>query len=151
MSIKHFAVGFTISLMVGLFPNSPIMAQETIVDGKCRNNQQIHPDDELSVFYKLQFKTEGQTYWLYSARYQDGGAIVCISKPGFKQARHLKLKPIDSVFIHRVTKDARNKTAFLITVADGNGSYVPMTQYRLSLSTLNKPVLTKLRTWTSSN
>jgi hypothetical protein len=150
MSIKRLTVGFTISLMLGLFPNMPTVAQETIVDSKCKN-QQVHLDDEYSVFYKSEFQTQGQIYWLYSARYQDGSAIVCISKPGFKQARSLKLKAIDSVFIDRVTKDARSKTAFLITVAGGNGSYIPMTQYRLSLSTPNKPVLTKLRTWTSSN
>jgi hypothetical protein len=150
MSIKHLTFGLAISLTVGLFPNSPTIAQETIVDSKCKN-QQIHPDDEYRVFYKSEFKAEGQNYWLYSARYQDGAAIVCISKPGFKEVRHLKLKPIDSVFIHRVSKDSRNKEAFLITVADGNGSYVPMTQYRLSLSKPNKPVFTKLRTWTSPN
>ncbi|RUS93302.1 hypothetical protein DSM106972_096580 [Dulcicalothrix desertica PCC 7102] len=149
MSIKHLTVGLTISLIVGLFPNSPTIAQETIVDSQCRNHQQIHPDDGYRIFYKSEFKVGGENYWLYSARYEDGAAIVCISKPGFKQARHLKLKPIDSVFIHEVTNDARNKAAFLVTVAGGNGSYVPMTQYRLSLSTPNKPVLTKLRTWTS--
>jgi hypothetical protein len=149
--MRYLKVGFAISLILGLLPNIAVNAQETIVDSKCINHQQIAPDDGFRVFYKSEFKTKEQTYWLYSARYEDGSAIVCISKPGFKQARHLNLEPINSVFIDKLVKDSRNKTAFLITVRDGNGSYVPMMEYRLNLSIPSKPILTQLRTWTSKD
>jgi hypothetical protein len=79
-------------------------------------------------------------------------AIVFIFRPGFKQARPLNdLKPIQFNFIHKVTKDPCNKTAFIVVTREGNGSYVPMNEYRLNFANVNKPTLTKLRTWKSKD
>ncbi|MEH2114347.1 hypothetical protein [Nostoc sp.] len=142
--------GLFLSLILSLFSNIPSKAQETYIDNECQQNQQLSKSDLFSIFYKLEFQTKGKTYWFYSGRYQDGAAIFCISQPGFKQPRPLnELKPIQFNFIEKITKDPGKKTAFLIITREGNGSYVPMIQYRLTLSTPDKPVLTKLRTWRS--
>lgn len=144
--------GITLTLILALFSNIPTVAQEISIDRDCKQNQQLNEYDKFTVFYKSEFQTKGKTYWFYSARYQDGSVISCVSKPGFKQSRPLnELKPIQNNFIQKITKDPRNKTAFLIITREGNGSYVPMIQYRLTLSTPSNPTLTKLRTWTSKH
>ncbi|AFY45126.1 hypothetical protein [Nostoc sp. PCC 7107] len=141
--------GLTLSLIIALFSSSPTVAQEIYIDDNCKQNQQLNEFDRFTVFYKSEFQTKGQKYWFYSGRYQDGSTIICISKPGFKQPKPLNIQQIQSAYIDKISKDPRNKTAFLVTVREGNGSYVPMFQYRLNLSTPSKPTLTKLRTWTS--
>ncbi|MDZ8139068.1 MAG: hypothetical protein RM049_27940 [Nostoc sp. DedQUE04] len=141
--------GLTLSLILSLFSSPSTTAQEIYIDNNCKQNQQLNESDRFTIFYKSEFKTKGQTYWFYSGRYQDGSTIVCISQPGFKQAKPLNIQQIQSGYIDKINKDPRNKTAFLVTVREGNGSYVPMFQYRLNLSTPSKPALTKLRTWTS--
>ncbi|MEH2195454.1 MAG: hypothetical protein V7K98_22820 [Nostoc sp.] len=142
--------GLTLSLILSLFSTIPGNAQEIYVDDNCKQNQQLSQSELFAVFHKSKFQTKGQTYWFYSGKYQDGSAIFCISQPGFKQPRPLsELKPIQFHFIEKITKDPRNKTAFLIVTREGNGSYVRMIEYRLTLSTPAKPTLTKLRTWRS--
>ncbi len=144
--------GLAISLILGgLFHSSPTTAQEIYIDNKCQPNPQLsQSDDKFTVFYKSEFKAQGKTYWFYSGRYQDGSAIFCLSQPGFKQARPLNnLKQIQFNFIDKITKDTRSKTAFFVVTHEGNGSYVPMNEYRLNFATPSKPAITKLRTWKS--
>ena len=130
----------------------PGQQSNTYIDNNCQPNHHLSQSDLFGIFYKSEFKAKSKSYWFYSGKYQDGSAIYCISQPGFKQPRPLnELKPIQFHFIKKITKDPRNKTAFLIITREGNGSYVPMIQYRLTLSTPSKPVLTKLRTWTSKD
>ena len=152
--IYNFILKTTLAtgIILTLFSNLPTVAQEISIDGSCKKNQQLNKYDKFTVFYKSEFQSKGKTYWFYSAQYQDGAAINCVSEPGFKQPRPLnELKAIQNHFIQKITKDPRNKTAFLITVRGGNGSYALMTQYRLNLSIPSNPRLTKLHTWTSNN
>ncbi|WP_414544802.1 hypothetical protein [Nostoc sp. CCY0012] len=149
MSKTTLATGLVISLMLGLLSSTPTNAQETYIDNTCKQNQQLDEFDRFTVMYKSEFKIKGQTYWFYSGQYIDASPIVCISRPGFKQAKPLKIQQIQSGYIDKIGKDPRHTTAFLITIREGNGSYVPITQHRLNLSTPNKPVMTKLRTWKS--
>lgn len=149
MSKITIATGLVISLMLGLLSPTSSNAQETYIDDNCKQNQQLNESDRFTVTYKSEFQTNGQTYWLYSGQYIDGSAIVCISRPGFKQAKPLNVKQIQSGYIERISKDPRNQTAFLITVRDGNGSYVPITQYRVNLSTPERPITAKIKSWRS--
>ncbi|WP_199341927.1 hypothetical protein [Nostoc punctiforme] len=146
---KTLITGLAIGCILSLFFNTPITAQEIYINDNCKQNQQLDEFDRFTIFYKSEFKTKGQTYWFYSGRYQDGSTIICISQPGFKQAKPLNIEKIQSGYIDKITKDPRNQTAFLVTVREGNGSYVPIFQYRLNLSTPSKPLLTKLKSWTS--
>ncbi|MDF5711461.1 MAG: hypothetical protein PUP90_28240 [Nostoc sp. S4] len=141
--------GLAISLILALSSNTPTVAQETYIDNNCKQNQQLNEFDRGTIFYKSEFQTKGQTYWFYSGRYQDGSAIICISQPGFKQAKPLEIEKIQSGYIDKIDKDPSKKTAFIVTVREGNGSYVPIIQYRLNLSTPSKPALTKLKSWRS--
>jgi len=146
---KTLITGLAIGSILSLFFNTPSTAQEIYINDNCKQNQQLDEFDRFTIFYKSEFKTKGQTYWFYSGRYQDGSTIICISQPGFKQAKPLNIEKIQSGYIEKITKDPRNQTAFLVTVREGNGSYVPIFQYRLNLSTPSKPLLTKLKSWTS--
>lgn len=151
MKTKRLLTALTLSLTLGF--SIPSYAQETYIDNNCQQNSSLNQDDIFAVFYKSEFQSKGQSYWFYSGRYQDGGVIFCISRPGFKQARPLnELEPIQSSFIDKVAKDPRNKTAFIIVTREGNGSRVPMNEYQLNFANVNKqPTLTKLRTWTSQD
>ncbi|MBE9199428.1 MULTISPECIES: hypothetical protein [unclassified Nodularia (in: cyanobacteria)] len=142
-------VALAMSFMLGLFSSTPANAQETYIDSTCKQNQQLDEFDRFTVMYKSEFQTKGQTYWFYSGQYIDATPIVCISQPGFQQAKPLNIKQIQLGYIDKISKDPNNQTGFLVTIRDGNGSYVPITQYRLNLSTPEKPVITKLRSWRS--
>jgi hypothetical protein len=149
MSKTTLATGLIISLILGLVSATPTTAQETYIDDNCKQNQQLNESDRFTVTYKSEFQTKGQTYWLYSGQYIDGSAIVCISRPEFKQPKPLNIKQIQSGYIEEIDKDSRNQTAYLITVRDGNGSYVPITQYRVNLSTPERPITAKIKSWRS--
>ncbi|MCF4967986.1 hypothetical protein [Nostoc sp. CMAA1605] len=79
----------------------------------------------------------------------DGSPVVCISRPGFREAKPVNLQQLQSGYVDRISKDPRNRTAFLVTIRYGNGSNLPTTQYRLNLSAPNQPRLTILRSWKS--
>ncbi|BCL38842.1 hypothetical protein [Nostoc sp. MS1] len=149
MSKITIVTGLIISLMLGFISATSSQAQETYIDDKCKQNQQLNESDRFTVTYKSEFQTKGQTYWLYSGQYIDGSAIVCISRPGFKQPKPLNIKQIQSGYIEKITKDSRNQTAYFIIVRDGNGSYVPVTQYRVNLSTPERPITAKIKSWRS--
>jgi len=151
MICKTTITALTLSLTLGF--SIPSYAQETYINDKCQQNQKLSQSgDKFTVFYQSEFQSKRKTYWFYSGRYQDGEVIFCVSQPGFKQPRPLnELKPIQFNFIDKVTKDPRNKTAFIVVSHEGNGFSVPMNEYRLNFANVNKPTLTKLRTWTSQD
>jgi hypothetical protein len=147
---KTIITALTLSLTLG--GSLPSHAQGIYIDNNCKQNQNLSESDRSTVFYKSKFVIKAQIYWFYSARYQDGAAIFCLSQPGLKQTRPLnELKPIQLNFIVSLEKDTGSKTAFIIVTREGNGSYVPMNEYRLNFAIPNKPVLTKLRTWKSKD
>ncbi|MBD1879766.1 hypothetical protein [Coleofasciculus sp. FACHB-T130] len=137
----------TLSLFTGtiLSLSKPASADEVYLDNGCRRNQALRQDDRFVVFYKTEFRANRQKYWFSAARYQDGAALFCISKPYFKEPRPLGVRQIEDQFIDKIVKASNSNAAFLITVAEGNGSNPPMTVYRLNLINPNKPVLTLLR------
>lgn len=141
--------GLATSLILGLLGETPVIAQDIYIDSNCKQNQQLAEFDRFTVMYKSEFQTKGKIYWLYSGQYIDGSSIVCISRPGFRQAKLLNIQQIQSGYVEKISKSPRNRTAFLVTVRYGNGSDVPTTQYQLNLSIPEKPVITKLRSWKS--
>ncbi|MBD2666707.1 hypothetical protein [Richelia sinica] len=150
MKTKRLLAILTLSLTLGF--SIPSYAQEKYIDNNCQQNQSLKEDDRFTVFYQSNFQSKGQSYWFYAGRYLDGGVIFCLSQPGFKKPRTLnELKPIQFNFIDKVAKDTRNKTAFIVVTREGNGSRVPMNEYRLNFANVNKPTLTKLRTWKSQD
>ncbi|AFZ61206.1 hypothetical protein H6G54_29195 [Anabaena cylindrica FACHB-243] len=150
MKTERLLTALTLSLSLGF--SIPSYAQETYIDNKCKQNPSLNEDDMFAVFYKSEFKSKRQNYWFYSGRYIDGSVIFCVSQPGFQKPRPLnELKLIQFNFIDKVTKDPRNKTAFIVVTREGNGSGVPMNEYRLNFANANKPTLTKLRTWKSQD
>ena len=149
-SFKAIIIALAINLNLGVL--KPSQAEEVYINNRCQPNQNLSGDDRFIIFYKSAFQTQGKSYWFYAGRYQDGGVIFCISQTRFKKSRPLnELKSIQFNFIDNITKDQRNKTAFIIVTREGNGSYVPMNEYRLNFANVNKPKLTKLRTQKSKD
>ena len=119
-------------------------ADEVYIDNNCRRNQRLEQIDRFTVFYKSEFRANGQIYLLSAGRYQDGGVLFCISRPNFSEARRLNAQEIQSQFIDKIVRDSNNNAAFVITVAEGNGSLIPYTAYGLDLSNPNSPVIQRL-------
>ena len=119
-------------------------ANEIYIDKNCRPNQQLPQLEKYTIFSRNEFTTNGQKYLFYSARYQDGGVILCISKPNFNQPKTLNQPKIQANFIDKIVGDPNNKTAFIITVREGNGLDTPMTNYALDFKNVDRPKLTSL-------
>lgn len=136
----------TLSLLscTNLFSLKPVAAQEIYLDKSCSLNQRLPQDDKFLVFYKSQFRANNQNYWFSAARYQDGVAILCISRPDFKQASIVKNFPLS--FISDIAKDPNRNGLFVVTVLEGNGRNVPITVYRLDITNPNRPKVIKQNT-----
>jgi hypothetical protein len=137
----------TLTLFVGTFIylSKPASADEVYIDNNCRRNQALSLYDRFNVFYSSQIRANAQDYLFYAGRYQDGAAIFCISRPGFREARTLSARQIQNQFIDKIVKVRNRNATFIVTVAEGSGSPVPLTDYRLDLNNPNRPVLTRLR------
>ncbi len=118
-------------------------ANEIYIDKDCRQNQQLQ-FDKFTVFNQNELTANGQKYWFYAGRYQDGGVLFCISKPNFSQPKPINEKQIQAQFIDKIVRDPNNKTAFIIAVRGGNGLDTPVTNYGLDLSNPDRPKLTSL-------
>jgi hypothetical protein len=114
------------------------------IDKNCRLNQELSERERFTLFNNSDFTANGQNYWFYAARYQDGAVLFCISKPNFNQPKPLTEKQIQSQFIDKIARDPNNKTAFIIAVREGNGPEAPVTNYGLNLSNVDRPFLTSL-------
>lgn len=145
-SLFSFGIGLAILGTGSLLSSAkPALAQEVLVDNRCRPNQSLDQFDSFSLFYKAEFISNGQNYWFYAARYQDGGALLCVSKPNFSQAKPLnELESIQFRFIEEIVKDPSNNGIFVITIAEGNNFPVPKTVYQLDLTSSNTPVVERL-------
>ncbi|MEG4271188.1 MULTISPECIES: hypothetical protein [unclassified Microcoleus] len=119
-------------------------ANEIYIDKNCQRNQQLPQFERFTIFSRNEFTTNRQNYWLYAARYLDGAVLFCTSQPNFNQPKPLTAKQIQSQFIDKIVRDPNNKTAFIIVVREGNGLDVPMTNYALELSNVDRPKLTSL-------
>ncbi len=143
---------FTITLISASFITAitpAVLAQaqpatEIYIDKNCRRNQQLPQLERYTIFFTNEFTTNGQKYLFYSARYQDGGVVICISKPNFNQPKPLNQPKIQANFIDKIVPDTKNKTAFIITVREGNGLDTPMTNYGLDFSNVDRAKLTSL-------
>jgi hypothetical protein len=114
------------------------------IDKNCRPNQQLPQLERYTIFFSNEFTTNGQKYLFYSARYQDGGVVLCISQLKFNQPKVLNQPKIQANFIDKIVPDTNNKTAFIITVSEGNGLDVPVTNYGLDFKNVDRPKLTPL-------
>ncbi|MEG4277386.1 PPC domain-containing protein [Microcoleus sp. MON1_C1] len=119
-------------------------ANEIYIDKNCQRNQQLPQLERFTIFSRNEFTTNGQNYWFYAARYQDGGVLLCISKPNFNQPKPIKEQKIQANFIDKIVRDINSKTAFIIVVREGNGPEAPVTNYGLELSNVDRPKLTSL-------
>lgn len=122
-----------------------VLAGMILVDDGCRPNSRLPESDGAFINYQSEFKANRQTYWLSAARYQDGAVILCISQPNFKEPRPLKASQLQNQFIRKIVKTPNSNTVFVVTVAEGNGSRVPLTEYQLNLSNPNQPIVFRLR------
>lgn len=122
----------------------PAEAEEIYLDKNCTLNQRLPKIEKLLVFYKSEFRANQQNYWLSAARYQDGAAILCISRQDFRQATRVKDFPVS--FISTIAKDTNSKGVFIVTVREGNGLNVPITVYRLDVTNPNRPIVIKQNT-----
>ncbi|WP_190484522.1 hypothetical protein [Microcoleus sp. FACHB-831] len=137
----------TLTLFVGtvIYLSKPASADEVYIDNNCRRNQSLPQEDRFKVFYSSQIRANAQDYLFYAGRYQDGSAIFCISRPGFRETRALSARQIQNQFIDKIVKVPNRTATFIVTVAEGNGSRVPLTDYRIGLNNPNRPVVTRLR------
>ena len=101
------------------------------------------------VDFRRNIQAGDQAYWFAMARYADGGAIFCLTRPNYTQGQLLAVSQLQNQFIREVKQESR-ETSFLITVAYGNGLRVPLAQFRLQLDNPTRPTLRKLREWRSS-
>ncbi|MEG3924386.1 MULTISPECIES: PPC domain-containing protein [unclassified Microcoleus] len=131
------------SIQAGFAQRQP-SANEIYIDKNCQRNQQLPQLERFTIFSRNEFTTNGQNYLFYAARYLDGAVLFCTSKPNFNQPKPLTAKQIQSQFIDKIVRDINNKTAFIIVVQEGNGLDVPMTNYGLELSNVDRPKLTSL-------
>ena len=135
---------FSLLNCLNLFTLKPAAAEEVYLDKNCSLNQRLPKIEKFLVFYKSEFRANSQSYWLSAARYQDGAAILCISRPGFKQASIVKDFPVS--FISTIAKDTNSKGVFIVTVREGNGLNVPITVYQLDVTDPNRPRVIKQNT-----
>ena len=119
-------------------------ANQIYIDKNCQRNQQLPQLERFTIFSRNEFTTNGQNYWFYAARYQDGGVLLCISKQNFNQPKPINEPKIQANFIDKIVRDPNNKTAFIIAVREGNGPEAPVTNYGLELSNIDRPKLTSL-------
>lgn len=138
---------WALSLLTGSLVSfsEPVVAGMILVDDRCRPNSRMPESDGALVNYQSEFKANRQTYWFSAARYQDGAYILCLSKPNFKEPQPLKVNQLQNQFIRKIVKVPNSNTLFVVTVAEGNGSRVPLTDYQLNLSNPNQPSVTRLR------
>ncbi|MGB3404855.1 MAG: hypothetical protein WBA77_19375 [Microcoleaceae cyanobacterium] len=122
----------------------PLPANEVYLDRDCQILEDLSQFDKWAVVYQSEFQAVDETYWFYAGQYQDGAVLFCISKPKFSQARVLNEKKLQNQFIEKITKDPNSNSMFMITVRDGNGRNVSLTDYQLDLANLNQPILTRL-------
>ncbi|MEG4492276.1 PPC domain-containing protein [Microcoleus sp. D3_18_C4] len=127
-----------------VFAQQQPSANQIYIDKNCQRNQQLPQLERFTIFSRNEFTTNGQNYWFYAARYQDGGVLLCISKPNFNQPKPINEQKIQANFIDKIVRDINNKTGFIIVVREGNGLDVPMTNYGLELSNVDRPKLTSL-------
>ncbi|MEG4146327.1 PPC domain-containing protein [Microcoleus sp. Pol12B5] len=137
----------TINIIAILATSIPeVFAQPSprYIDKNCHLNQELPQIERFTLFHRSDFTANGQNYWFYTARYQDGGVLLCISKPNFNQPKPLNEQKIAANFIDKIVRDPNNKTAFIIAVREGNGFETPVTNYGLDLSNVDRPKLTSL-------
>jgi hypothetical protein len=122
----------------------PSWGAEIYLDRQCQRAS--NPVNAFRVDFRRNIQPMGQPYWFSLARYQDGSAIFCLTRPNYTQGRLLNVEQLQHQFIREIKQESR-ETSFLITVAYGNGRRVPLAQFRLNLDDLSQPRLDKLREW----
>ncbi len=121
--------------------------EEVYLDRHCQ--PAADSSDAYRVDDRRTISGDGVHYWLLLARYQDGSAIFCLTRPNDAQGRLLAAEPLQQQFIREIRQEERG-TSFLITVAYGNGRAVPLVQFRLNLKDPLKPELVRVREWRDS-
>ncbi|NJK34632.1 MAG: hypothetical protein HC919_06570 [Oscillatoriales cyanobacterium SM2_2_1] len=126
---------------------TPSWGAEVYLNRQCQRVNDSR--DAFRVDFRRNIQSSGQPYWFSLARYMDGSAIFCLTQPNYAQGRLLAVKQLQNQFIREIKQESLD-TAFLITVAYGNGLRVPLAQFRLDLDNPTQPKLSKLREWRDS-
>ncbi len=135
------AVWTTLALIAWM---PPVGGTTVYLNRRCQRVS--NSQDAWRVDFRRTLSAGGKRYWFSLARYQDGSAILCLSQPNYTQGRPLAVPTLHNQFIREI-KQEQPETSFLITVADGNGRNVRLTQFRLKLNNPTQPVLSKVKEW----
>jgi hypothetical protein len=101
------------------------------------------PQGAFRVDYRRTIRSGDADLWFAMARFQDGAAIFCLSRPGYGHGRLLAEERLQRQFIREIRQE-RETASFLITVARGNGRGAPLVRFRLDLSDPERPLLVRL-------
>ncbi|MEB3322367.1 MAG: hypothetical protein VKI81_06050 [Synechococcaceae cyanobacterium] len=122
----------------------PGRAEEVYLDRRC--NRVEGPGEAFRVDYRRTLPSPEGTLRFSMARFQDGSAIFCLTRPGAARGRLLAEETLQRQFIRDIRQEGE-RSSFLITVAYGNGRSVPLVQFRLNLNDPSHPELIRLREW----
>lgn len=129
---------------LGVLAQSPQSRGDVYTNAQCQRNQNLSQRDRFTVFYRAEFNARNQSYWFYTSRSLDGSAIFCISRPNFEQAQLLNLDSLQNNFVHNIHRDRQQNTSFIVTIREGNSPNVPITAYKLDLSSPPQTALNSL-------
>jgi hypothetical protein len=150
MNISLRRIGLAIYLLATtttiLFA-TPARGDEVYLDRQCKRANDS--ENAFRVDFRRNIQPGGQPYWFSLARYQDGGAIFCLTQPNYTQGQLLAVEQLQNQFIREIKQEVQ-ETSFLITIADGNGIQVTLTQFQLNLDNPMQPEVSKLREWQDS-
>jgi hypothetical protein len=150
MNISLKPIGLTIYLLAtttALLFGTPSWGADVYLDSRCQRTD--NSNDAFRVDFQRNIQSGGISYWFSLARYVDGSAIFCLMQPNYARGKLLTVKQLQDRFIREIKQESR-ETSFLITVADGHGSGVRLTQFRLNLANPSQPKLSKLKEWKDS-
>lgn len=112
---------------------------EIYVDKQCNYNPNLEQLERFTVFYKGEFMSNEEIYWLYAGRYQDGAVLLCVSQPDYLQPQPLNLPELQFNFIDSVNKQTDSDRTFVIEVRSGNGLNTTTNFYQIDLTNIDQP------------
>jgi len=119
------------------------LASKVIYDSKCHVAKPSAEDSNEEPFFKANFESNGQKYLLVGLRYQDGSGLLCVSPSDIYHLQLVSAQDIQNSFIDKVTKKTKN--SFLVTIYGGNGSNVPIYDFRVTFDHPYHPTIKLIR------
>ncbi|MBU6186117.1 MAG: hypothetical protein KGQ16_06790 [Cyanobacteria bacterium REEB444] len=142
IELKTYLLAATTVILVSF----PGWAGEVYLNNHCQRVQPGKDTLNFRVDFRRNIESDGQRYWFAMARYADGAAIFCLTRPNYAQGKLIAVPQLQHNFIEEIKQENR-ESSFLVTVRHGNGWQVPMTQFRLNLDSPLQPKITMLKQW----